>query len=70
MDQIKKKLAALKEEKELAVEAKEEAEKEKKEAEERADAVSACLPSLCTHWRHVCVYVFPERLSYQFTPQL
>ena len=40
MDQIKKKLASLKEEKEIACERAEEAEREKKEAEARADAVS------------------------------
>ncbi len=41
MEQIKKKLAALKTEKEDAIERAEEAEKEKKEAEARADAVGA-----------------------------
>ena len=39
MDQIKKKLAALKEEKEQAHERADDAEREKKEAEARADAV-------------------------------
>lgn len=39
MEAIKKKLAALKEEKEVAVERAEEAEAQRKEAEERADAV-------------------------------
>ena len=40
MEQIKKKLANLKDEKEAAVERAEEAEAEKKETEARADAVS------------------------------
>ena len=39
MEAVKKKLAQLKDEKELAVERAEEAEKAKKEAEERADQV-------------------------------
>lgn len=40
MEQIKKKLNTLKEEREAAVEKAEEAEAQKKEAEERADVVS------------------------------
>ena len=39
MEQIKKKLAALKDEKETAIERAEEAEREKKEADARADVV-------------------------------
>ena len=39
MEAVKKKLAQLKEEKELAIERAEEAEKLKKEAEDRADQV-------------------------------
>ncbi len=39
MEAVKKKLATLKEEKELAVERAEEAEKAKKEAEDRAEEV-------------------------------
>ena len=41
MEQIKKKLAALKQERDDAVDRAEEAEREKKEADARADAVSS-----------------------------
>ncbi len=41
MEQIKKKLASLKDEREAAVERADEAEAQKKEVEARADAVSA-----------------------------
>jgi len=44
MEAIKKKLSALKDEKEAAVERAEDAEREKKEAEAKADAVN-CLAS-------------------------
>ena len=47
MEQIKKKLASLKDEKEAAIERAEEAEREKKEAEARADAVSAVRVRAC-----------------------
>ena len=42
MEQIKKKLASLKEEKEVALERAEELDREKKEVEARADAVRLC----------------------------
>ena len=48
MDQIKKKLAALKQEKEDAIDKAEDAERGKKEAEARADAVSNV--KLKAHW--------------------
>ena len=46
MEQIKKKLATLKEEKEVALEKAEEATQQKKEAEAKADAVSRSLSLL------------------------
>ncbi len=51
MEQIKKKLSTLKEEKEAAIEKAEEATQQKKEAEARADSVSLslCLSHTHTH---------------------
>lgn len=46
MEAIKKKLASLKEEKEIALERAEEAEREKKEAEAKVDAVSLLFASI------------------------
>lgn len=49
MEAVKKKLAQLKDEKELAVERAEEAEKARKEAEERADQVRERVVLITAH---------------------